>query len=314
MRASVLTDFVQALVLIGGLAVALPLALLEVGGVEVLVTELRATDPDLVGQAFPLPEIGGFILASTFGIAVTPQLITRFYTMQDADTVRSAIGLSLVFQGVVAVTVATLGLSARVLYPDLGNPDIAVLVLSQDLLGPLVGTLLIFAIFSAILSTTDTVLLIAGASIAHDIYAKILQPDASERSKLWLNRGAVVVVGAVPAVLTLYRDVFGELITLISLLNLSLIGGMLFVPLLFGLHWRGATTTGGVGAMVSGFVTVLGWHVGTEVVPVVPAQIASFVGDPVIPGVLVSLVTLVGLSWVTSGPSAAATGPFFEDR
>ena len=68
-RTSVLTDVLQAVVLVGGLALVAPLALAEVGGVGVLVGELRAIDTALVGQAFPLREIGGFMTASALGIA-----------------------------------------------------------------------------------------------------------------------------------------------------------------------------------------------------------------------------------------------------
>lgn len=314
MRASVLTDFLQALVLVGGFVLAVPLALVEVGGVGGLVTQLRATDPALLGQALPLPDIGGFVLASAFGIASAPVTISRFYAMRDEATVRSAIRLSLAAQAIIAVAVAVLGLSARVLFPEIATPDLAAILLSQELLGPTAGTLFLLAILSAILSTIDSVLLVASAGIAHDIYAKLIQTGASRRQRVWVNRGAVLVVGAVPGVLTFYRELFGGLITLITFLNLSLQGAMLFVPLLFGLHWRGATTSGGIGSMLAGFGTVVVWYTGTEVFAIVPETAAGLVGDPIVPGVIVSFVTLVGVSRFTDGPSARSTEPFFAKR
>ncbi len=312
MRASVLTDALQAVVLVGGLVLAVPLALAEVGGVRTLVGELRAIDPELLGQAFPLPKIGGFAAASAFGIAAAPVEIARFYAMRDEETVQTAIKLSLVAQGVIAVTVATLGLCARVLYPALETPDLAAILLSQQLLGPVLGTLFVLAVLSAILSTIDSVMLVSSAGIAHDIYARLIRTDASERQKLWVNRGAVLLVGALPTGLSLYRELFGGLITLITLLNLSIQGAMLFAPVVLGLHWRRATTAGGVGSMVGGFATVLVWHVGTDILGVVPAPLATNLGDPVIPGVAVSLVLFVGLSVLTDPPSSDSTIPFFS--
>jgi len=312
MRASVLTDFLQAVVLVGGLALAVPLALAEVGGPGTLIAELRAIDPELLGQALPLPRIGGFMAASAFGVVAAPMEIARFYAMRDEETVRSAIRLSLLAQGIIAVTVATLGLCARVLYPDLGTPDLAAIVLSQQLLGPVLGTLFIVAVLSAILSTVDSVMLVSSAGIAHDIYARLIATDATERRKLWVNRVAVLVVGALPVGLTLHRELFGGLITLITLLNLSLWGGMLFVPVVLGLHWHRATTTGGIGSMVGGFATVLLWHVGTEILGVVPETLAAILDDPVIPGVAVSLLLFVGLSILTDPPSSDSTTPFFS--
>jgi len=313
MRASVLTDFVQAVVLVCGMVIAVPLALAEVGGVGRLTAQLRAADPSLLGQAVPLPQITGFVLASLFGVAVAPMIVVRFYSMRDESVVRSSIRISLGAQAVLAASVAILGLSARVLFPDLDVPDTAAIVLSQELFGPVLGTVFVLALLSAILSTIDSVLLVASAGIAHDIYAKLVRTDPPEHRKMWVNRGAVLVVGLVPGLLTFYNELFGGLITLITLLNLSLQGAMLFVPLLFGLHWRGATTAGGVGSMVAGFGTVLLWYVGTELLGVVPQAVAGPVGDPVVPGVVVSLVTMIGLSLVTSDPSAASTAQFFSE-
>jgi SSS family transporter len=313
MRASVLTDFVQAVVLVGGLAMAVPLALAEVGGVGTLTAQLQAIDPSLLGQGLPLPQITGFVLASTFGVAVAPMLVVRFYSMRDEAVVQSAIRISLGAQAVLAVAVTILGLSARVLFPDLAVPDMAAIVLSQELFGPGLGTVFVLALLSAILSTTDSVLLVASAGIAHDVYAKLIREDPPERRKMWVNRGAVLVVGLVPGLLTSYNELFGGLITLITLLNLSLQGAMLFVPLLFGLHWRGATTAGGIGSMVAGFATVILWYAGTELLGVVPQAVAGPVGDPVVPGVLASLLTMVGLSLITGGPSAASTERFFSE-
>jgi SSS family transporter len=313
MRTSVLTDFLQAIVLVGGLVVAVPLALIEVGGIGELTTQLRAIDPELLGQALPLPRIGGFMLASAFGLAAAPMVITRFYSMRDERTVESAIRLSLVAQAVIAVAVAALGLSARVLFPDLETADLAAIVLSQEVLGPTVGTLFLLAILSAILSTIDSVLLVASAGIAHDVYAKLIRPDAPRRRRVWVNRGAVLVVGTLPVSLTFHRELFGGLITLITLLNLSLQGAMLFVPLFLGLHWQRATTAGGIGSMVTGFATVVVWYAGTDILGVVPGTLARVVGDPVIPGVIVSFVTLVGLSLVTGEPSARSTDQFFDE-
>lgn len=313
MRASVVTDFLQAVVLVGGLALVVPVALAEVGGVGTLLTRLEAIDPVLVGQAFPLPQITGFVVASAVGIAAAPVEISRFYAMRDEDTVRTAIRISLVAQGVIALSVATLGLSARVLFPDLGTPDMAAFVLTGQLLGPVLGTLFVLAVLSAILSTIDSVMLVSSAGIAHDVYARLIRPEASERRKLWVNRAAVLLVGTLPVVLAFYRELFGGLITLITLLNLSLQGSMLFVPVLLGMHWQRATTAGGIGAMVSGFFTVVAWHVGTELTGVIPRPLATGVGDPVVPGILVSFVVLVGLSLATAPPSDRSMEPFFSE-
>jgi SSS family transporter len=313
MRASVLTDFVQSVVLVSGLALAMPLVVAEVGGVGVLVADLQSINPNLLGQMLPLTRIGGFVLASMFGIAAAPMEISRFYAMRDENTVRTAIKISLVGQAIIALSVLLLGLSARVLFPDLGTPDLAAIILTSEVLPPVFGTVLLLAFLSAIFSTIDSVMLVASAGVAHDIYASVVQPTASERRVVWANRLAVVFVGAIPAGMALYRDLFGSLITLITLLYLSLVGAMLFVPVFFGLHWQRATTAGGIGAAVAGFVTVALWYLASDILSILPDGVAALVGDPVVPGVFVSLVVMVTLSLLTSPPSTASTAPFFSE-
>jgi SSS family transporter len=312
MRASVLTDFLQSIVIVGGLLFAVPFVVVETGGIGELVTQIYAIDPALLGQAFPVGEITGFMIASAFGIAAAPMEVSRFYAMRDEATVRSAILISLVAQFLIASSVVVLGLSARVLFPTLDSPDLAALVLSQEVFHPVFGTLLMLAFLSAILSTVDSVLLVSSAAIAHDVYTQLIRPESSERERVLLNRVAVVFAGTVPIGMAFYKELFGGLITLITLLNLSLQAAVLFVPILFGLHWRRATTAGGIGAVVAGFLTVVLWYVGTEIIVVIPIRLTRVVGDPVIPGLIVSTITMITLSLATDPPSERATAPFFS--
>jgi len=312
MRASVLTDLVQAVVMVVGALLAVPVALQVAGGVAGVNAVLGSLRPSLVGQAFSAADLVGFMAASAFYIVAAPDEVTRIYAMRDAATVRTAIGVSLALQAVVAVTVALLGVTMRVLFPALSTPDLAGVVMSQFLLGPVLGGLFVAAVFSAILSTVDSVLIVSAAGLAHDVYAKLVAPDATERTKLRANRAAVLVLGTVPVVLALNRGLFGGLIQFVVILLLSLLGSAFFAPVLLGLHWRRANTPGGVAGMVAGFATAAGWHVGTDVYAVVPATLTRYVGDPVLPGVAVSLVATVTVSLATGDPSRRSLAPFFD--
>src|SRR3712207_6997603 len=47
----------------------------------------------------------------------------RFYSLKDNKTIRRAVGVSFFFQAIIAISVAFLGVSARVLYPNLETAD-----------------------------------------------------------------------------------------------------------------------------------------------------------------------------------------------
>ena len=314
MRASIFTDFVQAVVMATAVLIAIPLSLQFIGGVGTVDAIFQSFRPSFVSQALSNAEIVGFMAAFGFSIAAAPYEITRIYSMRDEKTVRQAIGITLLFQTVIGTSVAVLGISMKVLFPNLSTPDLASVIMSLNVLGPVLGALLIAAVFSAILSTVDSVMIVSGAGLAHDIYGSLINSEATEDQKLWANRVAIVILGTIPFLLALNRGLLGGLVQLIVVLQASMMGGMFFVPLVFGLHWRGANTAGGIAGMVVGFFTVLAWHVGTEIYPVVPESVSAVVTDPVIPGVFASFVALVGVSLATGEPSARTLAPFFEDE
>ncbi|MFB6155616.1 MAG: sodium:solute symporter [Haloferacaceae archaeon] len=313
MRASILTDFVQAVMMATGVLVALPVSLYFLGGLGGINAIFQSFQPSIVGQALSTADIVGFMAAFGFSIAAAPYEITRIYSMRDEKTVRQAIGITLIFQAIIGTSVALLGISMRVMFPNLSTPDLASVIMSLNVLGPILGALLIAAVFSAILSTVDSVMIVSGAGLAHDIYGKLINPDASDTRMVWANRISVAVLGTIPFLLALNKGLLGGLVQLIVVLQASMMGGMFFVPLVFGLHWKRANTLGGVTAMITGFSTVVIWHIGTEIMSFVPESLTSVIGDPVIPGVFVSFVTLVAVSLATRTPSPKCLEPFFKD-
>jgi SSS family transporter len=314
MRASVLTDFLQAAVMLGGLLVAVPLALQTVGGLSNLESILRSIDPSLVGQSFSGNDIAGFFIAFALVRVASPRAVSRFYAMRDERTVRRSIVVCIGIQTIVAVSVAVLGLSTRTMFPELGTPDLASVMMGLRLLDPILGGLFIAAILSATLSTVDSIVIVSASAIAHDIYGKLLNPSASERQKLRANRLAVLVVGIVPLTLALNRELVGGLVQFIAILQASMMASTFFAPFLLGLHWKRANTPGSVAGMVSGFVTVVVWHLGTEVFEYIPTRISDLVGDPVVPGAVVSIVAFVVVSLLTGSPSRRSLSAVFQDE
>jgi len=102
---------------------------------------LPVVQPSFVGQALSTADIVGFMAAFGFSIAAAPYEITRIYSMKDEKTVRQAIGITLIFQAIIGTSVAVLGVTMRVLFPNLSTPDLASVVMSLNVLGPILGAL-----------------------------------------------------------------------------------------------------------------------------------------------------------------------------
>ncbi|GAB7013063.1 sodium:solute symporter family transporter [Halolamina salina] len=309
MRASALSDFVQIIIMTVGAIISIPILLGNIGGVGELEMMLTSLNPALLGWAMTPLEVGTIALAFGFGMLGAPYEIVRVYSMRDEQTVRYAIGTTLIFQILIGAGVAVVGMGMRVLYPQLTTPDLASVIMSIDVLGPILGALVIGAILSAMLSTVDSIMIVSAGAIAHDIYGELLNPEASENRKLWANRLSVIFVGIVPFFLALYGELLGGLVQFIVLLQSAIIGATFSMPLLLGLHWDRINTPGTFAGMLLGFLSVLAWHFGTDagVVTGVLAQI-----DPVVPGVIMCLIGMIAGSYLTSAPSREALAPFFD--
>jgi SSS family transporter len=253
-KGSSYVEFVQALIMTGGLLIAVPVLLHLAGGVHAAWTFLGAIDRRLTGMYYGWRELIGYGVAFGFSIAAAPYTITRFYSMRDEKTARRAIGVSLLFQFLIGSSVLVLGMLMRVLFPYLGSPDQASSVMAFRVLTPLAGSLVLVAMISAIMSTCNSVLLVAGAGFAHDIYAKLLRPRSGDQHLVWVNRWSALALSVLPAYFALqkYTDVQS-----IVIVQAKLMASFFFVPVVFGLNWKRATAPGAIAAMFSGFATCL---------------------------------------------------------
>ncbi|MFQ5689857.1 MAG: sodium:solute symporter, partial [Gemmatimonadota bacterium] len=210
-RSSSYIEFIQTLIMVGALLVAVPVLLHQVGGVGHVATIreslrfLDSLDDRLIGWYYRPKEILAFAVAFGFSIAAAPYELTRFYSMRDERTVRRAIFISIGFQVVISLCIMAVGMMMRVIFPSLPSQDQATAVMAFQVLPPVVGALLLVAMLSAIMSTVNSILLVTGAGVAHDLYGKFLRPGASQRHLVRVNRVAIVLLSLVPIYFALQK-------------------------------------------------------------------------------------------------------------
>jgi len=113
-RSSSYIEFLQTLIMVTGLVVAVPILLDRIGGVGTAVGYLRSLDARLVGWYYGPRELIAFGAAFGLSIAAAPYEMTRFYSMKDERTVKQAIGISIGFQMIIGL--AVLGSLVRLAY------------------------------------------------------------------------------------------------------------------------------------------------------------------------------------------------------
>ncbi len=295
------TDLLQMLVFCVGFAIAVPFAVNRAGGFVALNEQLSSIDPSLVANGMPT----GTLLASAISFFILllgyPIIAIRFYSIKDNKTIRRAVGLSFVFQGIIAISVAFLGVSARVLFPNLQTPDLASPTIAMDLLPPILGGLLLAAILAAIQSTVSAVLLMLGSAISHDIVKNVLGREMTERQTVNLTRLVVVIMGILPIPFALNPL---PLIQQIWINAAALIGSSFAVVTLLGLYWKRGTTAGAITSMVGGIGSAAVWL----------ALGNPFGINAVYISVPVSLLGMIVVSLLTKRVSNRALRPFFRDE
>ena len=307
MVAVVYTDLVQLVVMVIGALVAVPMVFRLLGGPGPLFAAVETLRP----EAFEFGALPG-VLLFTMGISfllggiATPEKLVRLYAMRGQREIRRGLFLAMIVATGVNLLVFLIALGAMGLFPILPSGDLAMPLIASYALPPVLGTVLLAAVVSAIMSTVDSLLLVAGSALSHDLLG-VLRPGASPRARMLAARFGILIVGIAPLVLILSGVGEGELVQFIVLLFTAIMASAFFVPVVLGVLWRGLTREGALAAMVGGVAGVFVWQSGVLPWPGWGPELVH----PAAPGVVISLVLGVAVSRFTAAPPESALAPYF---
>ena len=304
-RASSYIEFIQTIIMVLALVCAVPVVLAHVGGLTALGEYVGSIEPRVTGWWFSWKELLAFGLSFGLGIAAAPYEMTRYYSMRDVSTVRYAIGVSMLLQVVIGSSVTILGIGMRGLFPFLPSADQASSIMASTVMPPLLGSLFLVAMLSAIMSTVNSILLVTGGAFAHDLYKRLLNPLATEQRLVWVNRLSIVALGIVPFWFATQK--LGD-VQAIVIEQAKFIASFFFVPVVFGLNWRRGTKEGAIWSMIVGFLACLVWTFTLQ------RSFASHGIDSVEVGVVASAVTFVVVSRLTPPTPDRNLAIFFDER
>jgi SSS family solute:Na+ symporter len=291
LKAVIYTDVFQMFVLMIGIVfIAVPIGLLQVGGWDAIVTQFSAS-PETASlvdwTAVGWKTMFGWFFAIFPIWFISIAAMQRIVAARDEKTARHAFLLTGVpiEWPLFAIGSTLIGLIARMLFPDLADPELATPTVILELLPVGLAGVVIAAYIAAVMSSADSCLIGPVAIFTNDIYRKLLKPDASEKSLVIVARSATIVLGAlaigiawlVPNVLELilYAYTFGA--------------AGIFFPMLGLLFWRRTTARGAFWSMLSGGGLAVAWTIAGEPYGFAASYLGWVVGLPVL--VIVSLAT-----------------------
>jgi cation/acetate symporter len=160
-------------------------------------------------------------------------------------------------EAVKAACGAIAGHAGVVRFQDFGiNPDVIVLSTPEIAGLPYVITGLVAAGgLAAALSTADGLLLALANALSHDIYYKMINPNAPTKQRLIISRVLLVVIAFLAAWTASQRP--ADILSMVAW-AFSLAAAGLFPALVLGIWWKRTTSQGAIAGMIAGFgVTVL---------------------------------------------------------
>ncbi|MDP1656955.1 MAG: sodium:solute symporter family protein [Hylemonella sp.] len=294
-----ITDFIQMIILVGGLAILAVFASHMAGGADKVVNLALSRD---MFRFLPEPnfkDIVFFIAAAiTMMLGSIPQQDV-FQRVMSADSTKSATrgpvigGIFYILFAFVPMFLVTSALvimpeRAEALLQDDPQKVLPTLVLEKM---PFIMQVLFFgALLSAIKSCASATLLAPSVTFVENIWRQF-RPHLGDKQELKAMRITVLVFSALVLAYAIFMQGTSIYEMVSGAYQVTLVGA--FVPLTFGLYWKKASTQGAIFSIVLGLLT-WGLFLATPAGEEFPAQLA---------GVLASLTgMLVG----SLGPQAIA--------
>ena len=260
-------------------------------------------------NGYPLLWTYSLIVALVCGTAGLPHILVRFYTNPDGRAAKRTTLWVMVMLGVFYVFTPLWGTLGRAAMPELyaNNSTDSIVVKLPTLLGGTLGQVLsgvtAAGAFAAFMSTFSGLLVSMSGAFAHDVYGKILRPNATTPQRLLAFKAAAIGVGLASMLLGLVAETF-DIATMVGWA--FAIGAASYFPLLLlGAWWRGLTAAGAATGMLLGGLLSLLAIVGAMLLakgllPFDPPPLArALMEQPAIWAVPLSLLTMWSVSRAT---------------
>ena len=254
------TDVVQGVLMLLGLIAVPAAAIIASGGVGEVTKALALQDPALLDM-FAFGSTPAWIgVASFLAIGLpfigVPQLLIRYMSARDDGEIRKARVVSLIVLFFFAFGAVTAGVAGRALFPGLEDSETIFPVISSNLFPPVIAGVLLVVVLSAIMSTVDSLLLLASSSAVRDTYQKIFGSDDSDERLSNYGKLVTIIIGVFAVVLGMQepRVIFHFVLASWSGL------GSAFGPAMIGvLYYKRVTWLGVLSGILGGFATSVVW-------------------------------------------------------
>jgi len=265
--AVVWSDVFQGTLMFVGLVLLPIVGAAQFAGVIDIFDTLRANDPDhlsiTAGAGWTPLTITTIIGFAAIGIGFwgSPQVFVRFIALRHEDEIRKGAAVALTWTLLADSGAVLVGVVGRALF-DLetigGDKDNILPFMTQTLLPSFVAGLIIAMVLSAIMSTIDSLLVVASSAAVRDYWQKVKHPEMGDVRLMKLSELLTLILAfiafAIGISILLYDKEEG--VFWIIIFGWSGIAATFCPVMILSLFWRRLTALGAKSAMVAGFLAV----------------------------------------------------------
>lgn len=272
--AAVWSDLFQGLLMFFGL-VLLPLVVWFSMDHGAGITEgLNAIDPTLT-QVMGRSDDGWMNLFTILGFSMiglgflgSPQVYVRFMSIKDKKEIDKGKWVAATFTLLTDAAAVTIGILARIYFTKEGQDPEAILgnngedvlsMITESFLPTLLVAIFIAIVLSAIMSTIDSLLILASSAITRDFYQKIFKPHLKDENLTKISRISTIIMAFTALIIAIImnyvspdRQVFWVII-----FGWSGIAATFCPVIILSLFWKRYSEKGAIASMLSGFVSVI---------------------------------------------------------
>lgn len=237
-------------------------------------------------------------IALMFGTAGLPHILMRFFTVPDSQEARKSVFYATGFIGFFYILAFIIGVGAvafvmgKDMYFEsggemIGGSNMPAVHLAHAVGGDIFLGFISAVAFATILAVVSGLTLAGASALSHDIYANIINKEASEDKEMRVSRMATVVLGIVAIGLGIaFED---QNIAFVVALAFTIAASANFPVLIMSMYWKDMTTRG---AVTGGWLGLLAAVVMVILGPTVWSEIMGL-GDPIVPYKFPALFTVV---------------------
>ena len=285
--------------------VAAPMLFFKTGGWAGLHAALPATHFQLLGN---LTLVRGleFLVPTMLLMLGNQVMYQKFFSARSERDARLSVVGWIVGTLVLETLIISIAVFGSALFPTgeaALHPREIIPFTARNGLPPLMGALLLGAVFAKVISTASNYLFSPATNLVNDVFVRYLKPDAGNKQVLLVSRLMVVALGC----WALWQSLGTTSVLKKSLYAYTIYSAALTPVILAAFFWKRATAKAAVASIAAGTVVTVSWD---SLTPHLPAILGE--RDAILPALVISVLCLIVVSLATAPPSKEQLAPFAD--